>query len=292
MTTRPGNHALQRLRLTRGKHLANCVEVTPRLGAVLRFTDHDRALTVDGQLFRPIVLAAMSARRVEAGLKPGNQEAHGIIDDTYVTFDAINGNLYRGAQVRHLVVDWARPWVVYGRFRKWIRAVNWVGSQWSATLEARTQDLYREHGGRFGGTFTPTCTYDYGGEFCRKDISADVKTGVVVDAVIDDRQEVEFETASWTGSYPDQHYRDGELEWTTGDNAGHISPVVEYVHATRRCKLLFPTPFPIQVGDEATARPGCDGLRSTCTSRNNIENFGGDPYAPSSQELVAPPEDQ
>ena len=111
-------------------------------------------------------------------------------------------------------------------------------------------------------------------------------------AALDDRQEVEFETAGWSGSYPDQHYRDGEIEWTSGDNVGHISPIVEYVHASRRCKLLLPTPSPIQVGDEGTARPGCDGLQSTCTSRDNIANFGGDPYAPSSQELVEPPEDQ
>jgi len=293
MTTRPGSAALQMLRLTRGKRIANFVQITPRLGDVLRFTDHDRAVTLDGDTFRPIVLAAMSARRVEGGLKSGNQEAYGIIDGTYVTVPHILGNRYRGAEVLHIQADWSRPWLVFGRHRKWIRAVTWTGSQWSATLESRTQVLQREGGGRFGGTFTTTCPYVLGGTYCGADISADVKTGVTVQTVNDDRMDIEFDTSTWSGSYADEYYRDGEIEWTVGDNVGHISPIVSYGHSDRRCKLLLPTPYPIQVGDEGTARPGCDGLFSSCKTKwANQLNFGGDPYAPSSQELIEPPEDQ
>lgn len=291
MTTRPGNAALQQLRRTRGKRLANLVTITPRLGDVLRFTDHDRALTFEGQTFRPLVLSAMSARRVEAGLKVGNQEAYGIIDGGYVTVPHILGNRYRGAEVRHVVTDWSRPWLVFGRHRKWIRSVTWTGSQWSATLESRAQIAQRDHGGRFGGVYSPTCPYVLGGTDCRADISADVKPGVEVLTVNDDRMEAEFDPATWSGSYADQYYRDGEIEWTSGDNEGHISPIVSYVHTDRVVKFLLPTPFPIQVGDQGTARPGCDGLFSTCKTKwSNALNFGGDPYAPSSQEIIEPPE--
>jgi uncharacterized phage protein (TIGR02218 family) len=281
------------LRLTRGKRHANFVKITPRLGDVLRFTDHDRAVTFDGEVYVPVSLTAMSARRVEAGMKVGNQEAYGIIDGTYVLVPDIKGDRYRGAEVAFAKADWSRPWIVFGRHRKWIRSVTWTGSQWSATMESRSQIAQRDHGGRFGGVFAPTCPYKLGGTHCRADISADVKTGVVVDTVVDDRMQVEFDAASWSGAYADQYYRDGEIEWTTGDNVGHISPIVSYVHTNRVCKFLLPTPFPIQVGDEGTARPGCDGLFSTCKTKwNNALNFGGDPYAPSSQEIIEPPEDQ
>ena len=292
MTTRPGNAALQLLRLYRGKRICNLVQITPRLGDVLRFTDHDRALTFDGDTYRPIVLSAMSARRVESGLKSGTGDAYGIIDGTYVTVPAILGDRYRGAEVMHAQVDWSMPWIVFGQHRKWIRTVTWTGSQWAATLEGRTQELQRQAGGRFGGTFSTACQYKLGGTYCGADISADVKTGVVVQTVANDRYECAFTTASWSGSYADNYYRDGEIEWTSGDNEGVISPIVEYGHSTRRCVFLLPTPYPIQVGDEGTARPGCDGLFSTCKTKwSNQLNFGGDPFAPSSQEIVEPPRD-
>lgn len=293
MTTRPGTAALQQLRLTRGKRLCNLVEITRRDDQVLRFTDHDRVLTFEGQEWRPVVFAAMSARRVEAGLKTGDQEAYGIIDGTYVVVPDLVGNRYRGAEVRHVQTDWSRPWLVKGRHRKWIRAVNWTGAQWVATLHGRTQELQRDAGGRFGGVFTPTCPYVLGDQNCKKDISADVKASVVVDTVVHARMRAQFTTASWSGSYADDYYREGEIEWTTGNNVGHVSPINGYAHSTRECAFLLPTPFPIQVGDVGIARPGCDGLKSTCqTKYDNLLNIGSDPEAPSSQEILEPPEDQ
>lgn len=293
MTTRPGNAALQLLRLTRGKRLCNLVEITPRLGDVLRFTDHDRALTFEGDLYRPVSFAAMSAQTTQSGLKAGSQDAYGIIDGTYVTVPDLLGDRYRGAMVRHIQTDWSMPWLVFGRHRKWIRTVTWTGSQWAAAMEARTQELQRETGGRFSGVFDERCPYVLAGTHCGKDISADVKADVVVETIVSQRMRVEFEVASWSGSYADDYYRDGEIEWTTGDNVGHVSPIVGYLHAARDCEFLLPTPFPIQVGDEGTARPGCNGLKSTCKTKfDNLPNFGGDADAPSSQELIEPPEDQ
>jgi hypothetical protein len=53
-----------------------------------------------------------------------------------------------------------------------------------------------------------------------------------------------------------------------------------------------PTLYPIVVGDTAILRVGCDGLFSTCRDKfDNALNFGGDPFAPSAQKLIEPPED-
>jgi hypothetical protein len=39
-------------------------------------------------------------------------------------------------------------------------------------------------------------------------------------------------------------------------------------------------------------RAGCDGLMQTCQAKfANILNHGGDPHAPSAQDLLEPPED-
>lgn len=241
MTTRPGNAALQHLRKTRGQRICNLIEIRKRNGEFLRFTDHDRTLTFEGHQYRPVSFAAMSARRVEAGLKTGDQDAYGIIDGAYVVVPDLLGNRYRGAEVRHIQADWSKPWLVFGRHRKWIRAVNWAGSNWIATLHARTQELQRDAGGRFGGVFAPTCPYQLGDEHCRADISADVKAGVVVESVEQARTRATFSAATWPGTYVDDYYREGEIEWTVGNNVGHVSPIVSYVHGTRSCQFLLPT---------------------------------------------------
>ena len=132
-----------------------------------------------------------------------------------------------------------------------------------------------------------------GGEFCHADISSwTIPTATV--QTVTSRMVAAFTVASWPGTWDDDEYRDGEVEWLTGDNVGTISPIVGFRYSDRRVTLLRPTPFAIQVGDTAVARVGCDGLFATCKAKfANQNNFGGDPNAPSANAIVEPPaEDQ
>lgn len=297
MTARPGSAAVELLRYSRAKHVAHAVKVVRQDGQILRLTDHDRTLSIiepDGatQTYTPIAFGSMSNDRREAAFRAGSQELTGLIDGATITIADLDANRYRGAEVFQLVLDWERPWIVYARHRRFIRAVKRDGSSFVGTLEGRTQALERPTGGRFGGTFTPTCTYELGDpDTCKANITADVKVGVVVQTVIDDRRIAQFTLASWSGAYIDEYYRDGSLLWTTGANAGDVSAIVSYTHATRECSLLIPTTLPIQVGDEATASPGCDGLISTCRDKfSNQLNFGQDPFSPSASQIIEPPD--
>lgn len=365
MTARPGNPGLESLRYTRAKRLCHLLEITRKDGEVLRVTDHDRRLTFEGNTFRPVIVGSLSAERREAALRSGDQEAKGVIDGTIVTTIELDADRYTGAQVRQIIVDWARPWQVLVAHRKWIRKVVRNGVTWTATLEGRTQQLQRPSAGRFGGTFAPKCPYRLGGIYCKKDISqwtqmrsqqtgvstaADALTmtdsveswttdqwagyrviiyggpgsgqereilsndsdtltvsvpwdtpptgsnyrigiGPEVDLVVRSRYEFEFDAAQWLGTQEDGWYRDGTVEWVTGDNAGSVHAVSSYTEATKRVTLLIPTAFPIQLGDTAIVRVGCDGLIGTCKDKfDNVENFGGDPFAPSAQQIIEPPE--
>ncbi len=73
------------------------------------------------------------------------------------------------------------------------------------------------------------------------------------------------------------------------DNLGHVSPIAKYVDGTRAIELLFPTPFPIAVGDSGIVKVGCNGLKTTCKDKfSNLDNFGGDAEAPSAGKVVKP----
>lgn len=358
MTIRSSAHALQRQKFRRAQTLCTVFEVTRRDGFVLRWTDHDRPLTIDGDTFSPLGLGSVSAERREAGLRPGNQEARGPIDGTTITIPDMLGRLYVGAIVEQRTVDWRQPWIWHRVQRKRIRQVAQDGSSWVATLEGFGAELQRNVGSRFGGTHSRECGYTWGDpSTCRADrttglqygpslgftvtsstisavadssaswttnqwigwkvvitsgalkgeerniIGNDTTTlfvdvdyasvplvgvtfvvgqGVAVDSVSDARMVFVLKAADYTsGAFDDDYFRDGEVEWMTGDNLGHISPIIGYTKTARTVTLLLPTPFDIAVGDRGIVRTGCNGLKQTCIDKfSNVDNFGGtDVYA-------------
>lgn len=230
MTTRPGNWAQKDWRRNRTRRPCNLVAVTRTNGVSVYFTDLDRRITFEGNEYRPVVFAGMSAERREAALRSGNQEAYGIIDGTYVLLPDLLGDRYRGAEVRHVITDFANPLLVIARHRKWIRSVVFTGSQFVATLEGRSQVLTRPAGGRFGGTFATTCPYKLGSEFCKVDMGLSNRTqiGVEVSDVIDSRMIVGTDAATYTQTYVDQFFRDGDFTWlwSAPEDSGTITSAI------------------------------------------------------------------
>lgn len=216
MTTRPGIATVHVLRRTRSKHLCHALRIQRQDGFVLRLTDHDRAFTFEGETYQPVIMGEMSAERREAALRAGDQEARGFVDGAVVTIPDLMGNLYRGAEVRDVILDWTNARHVPVRHRKWIRTVSWTGSGFVGVLQGRSQILQRPAGGRFGGVFTQQCLYKLGDPLtCKKDVSIGTgfaEAGARVQTVVDSRMVVEFAVGTLTTKV-DDFYRDGEFEW-------------------------------------------------------------------------------
>jgi uncharacterized phage protein (TIGR02218 family) len=212
----------------------------------------------------------LSAERRESGLRTGNQEVRGIVDGIQFLAEDLLADRYRGARLVQRIVPWDMPWMVHRSATKTVRQIKYDGSQWIATVEGIGARLQRPVGGVFGGTTNVKCPHVLGDpNTCRADLLADTITGVAVQTVVDSLMEAQFTVASWGGpnSATDDYYRDGEVAWTSGDNAGTVSRIAGYIGSTRDCKFLFPTKFPVQVGDVGVAKPGCDGLKPTCISK-------------------------
>lgn len=217
MTIRPGNAALGLWQNHRTRRVANIVRIVRRDGTVYRFSDHDRALTIEGATYSPVIFAGMSSETREVGMRTPGQQMFGIIDGTTVVLPDLMGHRYEGAEVFHAEVDWQWPWLVIARNYKTIRSVRWDGMRFVASLDGIAQIIERPAGGRFGGIATRTCGYTLGdANTCKADISADVQTGARVATVNDDRLDVDISAASWSGSFSDDYFRDGEIEWLWG----------------------------------------------------------------------------
>lgn len=115
--------------------------------------------------------------------------------------------------------------------------------------------------------------------------------GFIVTSVT--RARYEFRIAGINGALADQWFRDGSVLFTTGPNIGRVFPIADYKANNRDITLLLPTPFDVTTAHYGIVQVGCDGLIGTCRDKfANVLNFGGDPYAPSAQQLIEPPEEQ
>jgi hypothetical protein len=109
--------------------------ITRADGVVLRFTDHDAPLSVDGQTFAPAAADA-SARQKRAGLDGQNREFRGAISSDQITFEDLAAGRYRGATVLEQTVDWLYPW--QGEFERAeydITSTTQSGEDWAAEVD-------------------------------------------------------------------------------------------------------------------------------------------------------------
>jgi uncharacterized phage protein (TIGR02218 family) len=293
VTSRPGQMAEDLLRYNRGKQLAHCLRVVALDDSVLLFTDHDRKVMVEQNTYLPIVLGSLSADRREGALRSGDQDVRGIIDGQTITLPQLKQQKWRGASVFLMVVDWCRPAIIYSRHRRVITRIVFDGSNFVGTMESVTQSLGRPTGGRFGGHFSQECQYELGGVYCKADISSTtITTPAIVATVPDSLMTVRFTTSSFAppaAAQVDDYYRDGSIVWETGNNVGQVSAIIGFDYSTRECRLLNPTLQPMLVGDQATVKPGCDGLFDTCKIKfDNVTNFGGSDLEPTASNIRRP----
>lgn len=211
MTTRPGSSMLQRLPL-HTHATAEVHKITRTDGVVLRLTSHDRNIYFENELYTSTVLQASSSDLREGALRAGQQELYGYTDGESILSSDLLTYAYRGARVETAVIDFARPWLVYGQHTRWVRNLTRSGSRWTATVEGRTAQLDKPNAQRFGGAWHKECPYQLGGTYCKKDVSQ--WTFIArVSSVVSDRQKL---VLSYRPSESDNFYRDGSIEWFAG----------------------------------------------------------------------------
>lgn len=295
MTTRPTG-SCEAKRLHRGKTWCTVWRITRTDGEVLRFTDHDKTLSHGGEDYSPLLAPVAGLETRESGMKELSQTMGGVLSADAITQEDLLAGRFDNAIVEIGIVDWRAPWIQSVRSSKrWIQSVRLDGQAFDAQTEGLTVFLHAPVAGPSGGVWSPSCPYKLGqaivaGKGCGKDISADTKTGIVVDTVSDDRQVWTATAGSWGFSYADDYFKDGEATFTSGSNDGFTVPLIRSRNSTREFTAFIPTPFPVVAGDTFTVKPGCDGQKATCVSKwNNLVQFGGDPYAPGSSQILEPP---
>ena len=242
-------------------------------GVRLGFTDHDRALAVDGVACEATTGLQGSEARTALGLGADAQDVEGAFSSDAIREADVVAGRFDGARVHVWNVDWRtgdarmeRTAVLgevthesvgggidgEGRFRAELRGL-------SSLLD---QSVMRR--------FNRRCDADLGDARCGVNLAA---VSVTVAQVID----ATTLRLAGLGDHPDDHFAHGRLLMRSGANEGVGVEIV----ASRGAEVSLWQALPLDVapGDAGEATAGCDKTFTTCRGKfANHLNFRGFPH--------------
>lgn len=149
--------------------LATCWELIRRDGVTLRFTDHDRDLTVDGFVYQAFGGYSRSALKTDEKLSVDNVDVSGFLDAMGITEEGVRSGKYDRAEVRMFVVNWEDTTMGGVKLRR-----GWLG-QVSTSRTGLFKSELRGMTGVFQQQllelYGPECRADLGDHRCRVPIN-------------------------------------------------------------------------------------------------------------------------
>ena len=248
-------------------------------GTSIGVTDHDRDLEFDlgdGAITYSASTGILpSDVRLSAGFDADNLEVTGPIGDV-VTLAAVLGGRFNNARARLFQVNWRS--LGSGSIKILAGDVGDARVEGGKFVLPITSDIARFNQ-TIGSVITPYCATDFGSALCTltpEEISATV-TAVAGDLGF---------TVSFTGSYADDYFNDGQVEFTSGALAG-TAPVEIFQWSASGSLVLFTALAEApEIGDTLAVRRGCARTRAACMAYSNILNFRGFPEVPGSDQVL------
>ncbi|WP_018935647.1 MULTISPECIES: DUF2163 domain-containing protein [unclassified Thioalkalivibrio] len=266
--------------------LATCWRLERRDGFVIRATDHDHDLTVDGETYAARTGYTRSALATTGALSVDNADLDGVLSTDTITAEDIRAGLYDHAELRVFAVDWQDPDAGRINLRR-----GWIGDvtlsregHWHTSLRGMTQALAQN----IIESYTPNCRADLGDNRCKVDLSEWTHTGVILGPGTDLTLEASISDTDGVDASIFEH---GVLTWTSGQNEGKVIEVTAVDLEKDTITLAFPPSYTPAAGDEFEIYAGCDKRLETCRDRfDNVLNFRGEPFIPGNDSLMEYPD--
>lgn len=256
--------------------LATCWSITRRDGTVLRFTDHDRDLSVGGHSYKSEGSMTPSAVSSQAGLAVDNLEFEGVLSATAITEADILAGKYDHAEISIFMVNHADTAMGQLHLKTgWLGEVTLQGGQFMAEMRgisSRLQNLV-------GEVYTNTCRAQLGDARCGVNLTGFTVTGTVTGV------EASHAFTDSSRAEANNYFASGKVTFTSGANAGVSMEVRDF--SAGRFGLFLPMPGPIAVGNTYTAIAGCDKQFDSCIAKfNNATRFRGEPHVPGTDKIL------
>lgn len=259
--------------------------VTRRDGAVLGFTDHDRALAFEGVEFA--ASTGLTARSVEqtTGLAVDNSEAVGALSAASIREEDVRAGLFDGAEVRSWLVNWADPEERELVFRGSLGEVERQGTLFRAELRGLAEAINQPQ----GRVYQKPCSAVLGDGACRFDTGA---PGFSVELeVLEVGGPAEVLLPSQPG-VAEGWYAGGRSTVLSGAGSGQVGVIKRdrEIEGGRLVEFWEGVAGGLAVGDRIRLEAGCDKRAETCRDKfDNFLNFRGFPDIPGENWLMSYP---
>ena len=256
--------------------MSYCWRVTRHDGAVLGFTEHDRDLVYAGTTFA--AASGFTASQIEQslGLSVDNMDAAGALSSSAITDTDILAGRYDDAVVDLFWVNWADVAMGVQIASGNIGEVKRQGVAFSAESRSIANRLNQ----KIGQTYERTCSARLGDARCGIDLASSAFRGTATAETAGLTSQI---IAAGLSGYAKDWFSGGTLAFTAGANAGLTFEIKAHLRTAGVdiLELWLPTPFPVVLGDTATATAGCRKTFAACKSKfDNHVNFRGFPLIP------------
>jgi uncharacterized phage protein (TIGR02218 family) len=268
-----------------GTTLCWCWRVQRRDGEVYGFTDHDRALSFDGDSYEALSALSASEVRASSDLAVDAQDAQGALVSDRISETDIYDGRWDNAAVELWRVNWdntdQRVLMRRGNLGQIQRGKT------AFTCEVRSLSHYLNQ--PVGRTYQYYCDAALGDARCGVNLAAPAFAGSgAVTALIGDRS---F-TASGLGAFDAAWFAFGLVTWGSGANADRQAEIIAHGVAAGVVTItLAEAPvLAIEVGDAFAVVAGCNKLSATCAAKfSNLANFRGFPTMPGDESVLRYP---
>jgi uncharacterized phage protein (TIGR02218 family) len=255
--------------------LCHCWRVTRRDGARFGFTDHDRALSLDGTEFEPQSGFSQSEAEAALGLAADRVDIEGALDSERLVAGEIEAGAYDGAEVETFLVNWQAPEQRMLLRTAMIGTVALKDGRFVAELESPMRHLDRPNGRHL----RRVCDAELGDNRCGVDLEQMGFRGTGAVEAVPTGLSV---AVSGLDGFEEGWFSHGVVTWMSGALEGRQSRVRAHGMDLSGTVLAFEDEASgVAPGDAFEIVAGCDKHFATCKAKfDNALNFRGFPHLP------------
>ena len=255
--------------------MCRCWLVVRRDEVRFGFTDHDRDLEIDGDVFKAGSGLDASVLEASTGLSVDNGQAVGALTDVGLTERDIMAGWFDGAEVWQWLVDWSSPEMKVLLFRGLFGEIRRGAGAFEAELRGITEVLNKP----LGRKFLRECDRVLGDAKCGVDADDPTFSAEITVLETSARRVFSFDGLS---GFQDGWFANGVIRWASG--------AVSLVKADVGGALETWEEVSVNVGDTARVTAGCDKQAESCRVKfGNLVNFHGFPHIPGEDWVTAYP---
>jgi len=263
-----------------------CARIEPVYGSIVRLTDYPRDLTMaGGQIYLSTSGYEFSGYSATDDFSPGAIDLEGVAGASGISRGEIGSGVFDGARVYIFATSWASPVedqepITVGIFGETTLLDNRYKITGVNLVDVLAQTVGKSYTAACDKTF---CSTGFAG--CKASLAANTVTGALTSVT----SNLVFRDNSRTEA--DDIFGAGLIQFTSGPNAGLKAQEIKTYGADGTITVHEGFYYLPQIGDTYSMVRGCRKRLSDCKTRwngsttfNNVANFGGFPYIPTSSQ--------